>query len=1052
MNLTELAFKNKALLYFFFFILVVGGLSSFLSMSKLEDPEIKVKQALVVTLYPGASSHQVEMEVTDVLEKSIRTMGELDHIESRSMANYSEIIVELESTVRGDDIEQKWDLLRRKVDNIQGALPSGAQRSIVVDDFGDVYGIFFAMTSDGFSYEEMKDYAELVQREVESIEDVKRVDIYGLRDACINVEMKQDKMANLGVHPIELINTLNNQNQTDYSGYFDAGNQRLRVTVSDTYTSIEDIKNLIIQGHESDQLRLDDIATVSRGYVKPERTQMYYNRLPAMGISIAMSSGGNITELGDKIDAKLASLKDTRIPQGINFNKVFYQPEKVDEAIRSFMLNLLESVAIVVIILMLAMGFRSGVIIGSGLVITILGSFVVLQIFDGTLQRVSLASLIVAMGMLVDNAIVIIDGILIDLKKGMNKAEALVNTAKKTAWPLLGATIIAIVAFLPIFLSPDTSGEYVRDLFIVLAVSLLLSWVLALTHTPFFAGKRFKAAEAKGDDQDLYKGKVYDIFSKVLSFLLLHKAFTIIITSVLLIGSLYAFRYVKQGFFPDLSYNQFYIEYKMPEGTRVEKVQADLQQMETLLLKREDIVNVTTSIGGTPSRYNLVRSIAERSTSYGELIVDFTSADELKESIPELQQQFNELFPQAYVRIKRYNLMYKKFPIEALFSGPDPAMLKELSKQAKSIMSNEPSAQLVTDDWEPKSALLVADYNQTKARTSGMMRSDISMSLLAATDGIPVGHYYEGLNALPILMKSVGHNGEAVDELDNIPVWSLIPNVSGLSASVIQGLLMGMVSSEDLLDQSIGTIPLNQTSNGFKLRWEEPVVRRYNGQRAIKAQCNPIPGQSAEAIRSSIKDEVESIKLPPGYTLAWQGEYEASSKSKKYLFLNLPLALVLMITIMIALFKDFKKPLIIFLSLPLASIGIVWGMLLFGKEFGFVAIVGSLGLLGMMIKNGVVLLDEIGLQLAEGKAAFDAIMDSSKSRLRPVMMASLTTILGMIPLLPDDMFGSMAVTMMSGLLVGTMITLILVPVLYAIIYKVYHPADKRVKSKGAKSE
>ncbi|TAJ15640.1 efflux RND transporter permease subunit [Marinilabiliaceae bacterium JC017] len=1039
MNLTDFAFKNKALIYFVLFILVVGGVLSFASMSKLEDPEIKVKQALVVTIYPGASAHKVELEVTDVLEKAIRSMGDLDHLESRSLADYSEIMVELESTVQGNDIEQKWDMLRRKVVNAQSQLPAGAQTSIVVDDFGDVYGMFYAMSSDGIGYEEMHDYANLVKREIQNMPGVSRVELYGERKPCINIEFRQDKMANLGVHPAEILNTLNNQNKTTYAGYFNAGDKRMRVAVNDSYNAIADIENLLIQGHEDDQLRLREVATVSRGYSEPYRNLMRYDQLPAMGISISMESGGNIISLGEKIDERLASLKESRIPAGIDFQKVFFQPDKVDDAIKGFMLNLVESIAIVVFILMLTMGFRSGVIIGSGLLITILGSFVFLKMFDGTLQRVSLASLIVAMGMLVDNAIVIVDGILIDLKSGMPKSKALVNTTQKTAWPLLGATAIAIAAFLPIFLSPDTTGEYVRDLFIVLAVSLLLSWVLSLTHTPIFAGKRFKESKKEAGNTDLYDGKIYRSFKKILDYLLFHKTITIMVTLALLAGSGFLFTQVKQGFFPDLSYNQLYIEYKTPEGTRINKVQSDLAEIENYLQDRAEVTHVTTSLGGTPSRYNLVRSIAEPSMSYGELIVDFTDPEKLKNSIPELQQYLTEHYPDAYVRIKRYNLMYKKFPIEAMFSGPDPAVLKDLTAQAEAIMEKSEATVLVTNDWEPSTPSLLADYYQPLARQAGLSRTDVGLALMAATDGLPVGNYYEGTHSLPIYLKSTGFDGTPADNLDNVPVWPMLPSTNMFTEDNLKGLVAGMVSPEELLDGTLSSTPLSQATNGMKLKWEEPVVRRYHGQRSMKAQCNNAIGISAEDARQTIRKEIESIQLPEGYSMEWQGEHLASTKSKRYLFGNLPLAIVLMISILIALFKDYKKPIIILLSLPLALIGIVSGMLLFGKEFGFVAIVGTLGLMGMMIKNGVVLLDEIGLQIASGKEPFKALIDSSTSRLRPVMMASLTTILGMIPLLPDDMFGSMAVTIMSGLLVGSVITLIIIPVLYAIFFKVHHP-------------
>lgn len=509
MNITEYALNNRALIKFFIAVLVAGGIFAFSSMSKLEDPELKVKQAMVVTVYPGASAHKVELEVTDVLEKSICSMGDVDNIQSKSMSDVSQITVTLSSTVSPDELEQKWDMLRRKVTNAQAELPSGVTTSVVLDDFGDVYGMFYAMTTDGIADEELLDYAWLIKRELQDIEGVKRVEIYGNRKPCIDIEIIQDRMANMGVHPLEVLSTLNGQNQTVYPGYFNSGDERIRVKINDNYKSVDDIRNLILQGHEQDQLRLGDIAMITRGYQTPARNEMRYDTLRALGISLSMEKGGNIVELGKVVDKKLEELK-ARMPLGIDFHKVFFQPDQVSDSINVFMVNLIESVLIVIVVLMLTMGLRSGMIIGVGLVIIVLGSFVVLYLFGGTLQRVSLGALIIAMGMLVDNAIVIIDGIQVDLEKGVEKPGALVNITRKTAWPLLGATLIAILAFLPIFLSPDTTGEYVRDLFIVLAVSLLLSWLLALTQIPLHADRLLKVKPR--ENEDLYDSRIYRIF------------------------------------------------------------------------------------------------------------------------------------------------------------------------------------------------------------------------------------------------------------------------------------------------------------------------------------------------------------------------------------------------------------------------------------------------------------------------------------------------------------------------------------------------------------
>lgn len=1031
-SLSEYALDNKAIVKFFIVVLLLGGVFAFMEMSKMEDPEIRVKQALVVTVYPGASAHEVELKVSDVLEKAIRSMGDVDYVESRSMNDLSLITVNMLSTVPDDEIEQKWDILRRKVNDAQSQMPDGARPSVVQDDFGDVYGMFYALTSDGYDDQELMNYAWMIQRELQNIDGVSKVMLYGERKPCVNIEIDQNKVATLGVHPSEILMTLNGQNKSVYSGYFNAGDKRLRVEISDSYKSIADIESLIIQGHEEDQLRLRDIAHVTEGFEEPVRNSMTYDGRKAFGIAVSMEMGYDIVKVGAKVTDRLASLKAERLPAGIDFHPVFYQPERVVEAVSTFIINLIESILIVIFILMLTMGFRSGVIIGTGLFITVLGSFVVLYMMNGTLQRVSLGALIVAMGMLVDNAIVVIDGILVDSARGMKRPASLVHTANKTAMPLLGATLIAILAFFPIFLSPDTTGVYVRDLFIVLAVSLLLSWVLALVHIPIHADKYLKIKAVEG--KDVYDTPLYRRFRQLLSFLLGHRLITLGTVVVLVAVSVLVFFRLPQGFFPNLSYNQLYIECKMPEGTRPDSVRAMLGEIQRYLLSRSEITHVTASYGGTPARYNLVRSIAKPSLGYGELIVDFDKPKNLEKYMPEIQSVLTARYPDAYIRLKRYNLMYMDYPVEVMFSGPDPAVLKQLCAQAEEIMQREPAALLVRNNWEPMSPTLLVNYHQPTARRSGLARSDIGTSLLSNTDGIPVGTYYEGVHAKTIYLKSVDARGEQVKKLDNAPVWSALPSFSAVNKESLRELLTGAKETAELLTETMGATPLNSVTKGVSLKWEDLLVYRYNGIRSINAQCNNADGYTAAQVKARLEPEMEKIVLPPGYTMRWMGEYKASSDSLKYLFKNLPLAIVLILAILIMLFKDFRKPAIILLCLPMALIGISFAMLLSGKEFGFVAIVGALGLIGMMIKNGVVLIDEITLEMNAGVEPVRALLDSSSSRLRPVIMAAGTTILGMLPLLTDDMFGSLAVTIMGGLLVGTVITLMVVPVLYALFF------------------
>ena len=1032
MNISKWALNRGVLINAFVAVLIIGGLWAFTQMPKLEDPAVRVKQALVVATYPGASAHQVELELTDPIEKSIRQMPGIDHIESSSYADMTIITVELHPTVKDDELEQQWDLLRRKVENIKPSLPKGSQVMTVADDFGDVYGMFYALTGDGLSDRQLSDYAELIKREVLAIDGVTRVDIYGKRPECININLKEEKMANLGVLPTEVIQTLNGQNATSYAGYYDNGTRRIRVTVDDKFRSVEDIANMLIAGHDDDQLRIRDIADVSKGYEKVTRNAMLRDGERALGISIACSSSHDILKVGDKVEEKLGQLAE-RMPVGVEYNKVFFQPERVSDSLYTFLINLLESVVIVVVVLIFFMGFKSGVILGMSLAVIVFGSFLVLNGFDGTLQRVSLAAFILAMGMLVDNAIVIVDGILVDLRSGKPRAEALTSIGRKTAMPLLGATLIAILAFMPIFLSPDTSGVYVRDLFIVIAVSLLLSWLLALTHVPLMANRLLHPKVSEGE---AYKGKAYDMLDKVMGICLRHRLMVVGAAVVLLVGSMSCYPFLQQSFFPDMEYDQLYIEYKLPEGYNSTQVENDLEQMRKMLMQCKDVTHVTTSIGGTPSRYNLVRSIATPSLAYGELIVDFTSPETLVEHLDSMQRTLNDRFPDAYIKIKRYNLMYKKYPIEICFNGPDPQVLHQLTDSAMAIVRNSDKVCLPTSDWEPRVPVLTVDYNQSAARTSGLSRGDVALSLMSYTDGIPVGTFYDGIHPENIYVKCHTDKGEEVENLDRVNVFGMMPNVGNVfNRSTVQKLMSGRLDKDDVIRQVTSTTPLSQVSKGIDIRWEEPVVVRYNGQRQQRLQCSPASGVSTESARQSIAKTIESISLPEGYSLSWEGEYKASTQSKQYLFKGFPLSVVMMLLILIMLFNDFRRPAIIFSCIPLVVVGVFPSVLLSGKDFGFVAIVGILGLIGMMIKNGIVLIDEISLQISQGKPLDRALIDSSKSRLLPVMMASLTTILGMIPLISDSLFGSLAVTIMGGLAAGTIIILIFIPVLYSLMYK-----------------
>ncbi len=1070
LDLSSWAFKNIKLINFLVAVLAVGGIFAYYDMPKLEDPEIKVRQALVVGVYPGASAHQVELELVDPLEKSIRQMNTIYSVQSLCYADMCIITVEQQSTVPAEELEQQWDILRRKV--AATPLPSGVSSVTVKDDFGDVFGMFYAITGDGLNDRELSDYAELVKRELSRVDGVGRIDIYGKRDECINVSIRHDKMANLGVSPLEVVHTLTGQNETVYSGYYEAGDQRIRVSVNDKYRTPDDIASLIIQGHEQDQVRLGDLADVTMDYEDPVRAAMQYDGERALGISISATDGTDITKVGQAVQKRLAEIQERRLPAGVEFHKVFFQPERVQDSLSTFIVNLIESVLLVVFVLIFTMGLRSGMIIGLELLVIVLGSILVLYTQDGTLQRVSLGAFILAMGMLVDNAIVIVDGILVDRAAGKPRLEALTSIGRQTAMPLLGATLIAILAFLPIFMSPDTTGIYVRDLFIVIAVSLMLSWILALVHTPLVAGRAFyhkkrelkllkrqrflpkqeatpdELVEADNDndapratqhtEETLYDGKTYRLLRKFLTFCLSHRWSVLLLQIALFAGSALCYRFLPQAFFPDMTYDQLYMEYKLPEGYNYTRVEQDLDSIQAYLRRRPEVKHITASTGGTPSRYNLVRSIATPSLAYGELIIDFEDAKALVDNMDEIQADLTRMYPDAYVKLKRYNLMYKKYPIEVEFTGSDPAVLHALADSCRAIIQQTGAVRLITTDWGPQIPTLVADYNQQNARRLGLSRTEVGTSLLAATGGLPVGSFYDGIHSQSIYVNTVGTDGQPIEDLGEATVFGMLPNIAGvMNRDVLEQIISGRMKQGDLVAELLRSTPLRQVGNGVHLEWEDPVVIRHNGQRAQRVQCSPQQDYGTEEARSIVEEELQAkLHLPEGYTLSWAGEKEASDLSMKYLFKNFPLAIILMIAILIMLFKDYKIPCILFCCIPMILIGVIPAVLISGKDFGFVALVGVLGLIGMMLKNGIVLMDEIQLEISQGKAPRSALVDSSLSRLRPVMMAAATTILGMVPLLPDAMFGSMAATIMGGLFMGTIITLIILPVLYALFYHV----------------
>ncbi|WP_321370875.1 efflux RND transporter permease subunit [uncultured Draconibacterium sp.] len=1016
----ERLLNQKAMISTILVAVLLGGLIAYNNIGKLEDAEIPIKAATVITVYPGATAHEVELEVTDLLEKAIQKLENIDEIESVSRPGLSLITIYIQPTVKTPQLPQLWDHLRRKVNDATGSLPSGAMDPIVNDDFADVYGILYAITAEGYTHHELVKYTEYIERELLSVSGVRRSQIFGEQTETIDVTFSPEKLAGLSVNPLFIAAAIQNETAIINPGSIVTGEESIRVGVGQKITSVEEIENLLIQVPGGGNFRLGDIATIKRSYLEPKNEALFYNGKAGLTLGLSNESGINVVKLGDRLDEKLAEIQK-ELPVGIEINQVYYQPDRVDAAVKDFMLNLVISVGIVIIVLMFAMGLRSGLLISSGLVFTIMGTLIVMMAIGLPLHRVTLAAIILAMGMLVDNAIVVADGILVDLKAGMDRSKAFVNTAKKTALPLLGATAVAILAFLPLRMSPNEAGEFLASLFTVLIISLTLSWIFAMIQTPFNAKFFYRKTRPKGEHAETYDTRLYRFFSTFLKWGIRNKYMFALGSFAVLIFAFWSFRFVKVDFMSKIDYDQFYIEYFLPQGADIEAVEADIKQIQADILEMEGVHTVTSAVGRPPARYLLMRYMQTGGANYADLIVETESTERVPTVIPEIESYLNDNYPNAFFRVQEYGAAFAAADIEAQFIGPDPAVLKDLANQAKRIFLEEPSAIHVTDDWKNQTKKIVPAYSVERAQPLGLSRSDMGNSILVATNGMPIGAIYEGDRMMPIVLRTDNEVAENMEQLLNIPVWG---------------------------QQSRTSVPLSQIVDTMKVTWDYELIHRLDNKRAIKAQCDAANGYTAAEVQAKFQDKVEAIDLPDGYELKWEGATARSGEANTALFMFLPLAIGLMAIIIIGLFNNLKQPIIIFLIVPFAFVGIVLGLATTGVFLTFAGIIGALGLIGMMIKNAVVLLDEINRNIREGKDRLNSTIDAALSRLRPVMMASLTTILGMAPLITDSMFNSTAIVIMFGLAVGSVITLVVVPVLYAVLYRIDGSKLKAVKQKA----
>ena len=1009
MTMTEYALKNKVVIYFILLLVIVGGIASYFTMGKLEDAVFTIKTALVVTVYPGASPHEVEQEVTEVIEQAVMEMNNIKDIASTSSAGYSVVQINIEQALMNKDMPQQWDILRKKIKDVMSNLPQGTHAPMVIDDFGDVYGMFYAVTADGFSREELHDYAEYLKRELLTVDQVGKIALFGDPTECVNIKIDDAKISELGINPGLIIQSLNAQTNIAPAGNIELSERYVRVTGNIAAQSIDELKKTIIKiGPE--QFYLGDIAKFEKSFLEPPQNLMYHNGYESIGLAVSTKKGGNVLKLGDNLANKIAQLK-ANLPVGIELIPIYSEAKEVKAANSVFITNLLESVGIVVLVLLLFMGLRSGLLIGSGLIFSILGTILLMNLFDISMHRNSLSAIIISMGMLVDNAIVVTDGALVNIQRGINRRKAIIDISRSTAMPLLGATLIAVLTFLPVFIAKSNSAEINHDLFLVLAISLSLSWFFAMTQTAITNERFLKVKQIK---EDPYDNKFYTFFRRFLSNVIKHKWLSISAVVAMLFIAVMLFGFVKKAFFMPLDKSYTLIDYWLPEGTTIHKVDRDLAIAEKYLRENlSEIKNVTTSLNKTPPRYLLMAHNENYNTSFGQLMIETHTSEEAVEIRPYLRNYFAENFPNARVRVKGYIAGPPiKYKVEARFMGPDPAVLRSLAEQAEDIMHKESAVGDITNDWRNQVFTWSPVYSPIKAKRAGITRSDLGNAIQRSTSsGLIIGMYREDDEKLPLVLKVDNNSLNNIESIENTGVWSR---------------------------QGQTSVPLKEVIDSISVGWEDDLIQRYNQQRAITVQCDPADqAMTGATLLGLLRESIESIPLPDGYSFMWDGEYKSSTEASASVSEYMPLAMFFAVLIIIMLFNNVRQTVVVLLIIPLSIIGVAIGLFITNIAFGFMAIVGFMGLIGMVLKNAIVMMDQIRINMSKEDAdPYKALQDAAVNRLRPVFLAAVTTMLGMLPLVTDSMFKSMAITIIFGLLFATVLTLVVVPLLYAAFYKI----------------
>ncbi|MEO3987764.1 efflux RND transporter permease subunit [Plesiomonas shigelloides] len=1044
MKLLDFFIKDNTRAWLLIILLGVGGVISFLNIGKLEDPAFTIKTAVIVTRYDGASAKQVEEEVTLPLERFIQQLPYVDNITSISGVGLSQITVSILDRYGPNELPQIWDTLRRRVADAALAFPPGVSPPFVNDDFGDVYGIFLSLYGKGYSNQSLRDFAETLRRELVVIPGVGKVVISGIIPEEIQIEVSRAKMASFNITPQRLHAILSQQNVVSNAGNVLVGNKKIRLNPTGEFSSVQELSTVVISEPGAPKsVYLRDIATITQGVTHAPNNIYRANGMSAVVLGVSFAPNVSVINVGNLVKEKLNELESER-PAGMEMSLFYDQASEVETAVNGFIANFLISLLIVIGILLLFMGAKSGIVIALSLALNVLGTLFIMKMLDIELQRISLGALVISLSMLVDNSIVIVEGVLIAGKQGKSLLAAIRYAVGKTMLPLLGATIIAILAFAPIGLSNDSTGEYCKSLFQVLLISLMLSWFIALTITPVLMKWIFKdhgegtltevstvdekvadatvkpadvaATETLTEDSEqkkdeaIYSGAVFRIYMGTLDKLLSFKTPTLLILGALLALSIWGFGSVRQSFFPPSNTPIFFVDLWLPFNTDIKHTERVAAEIEQHIREKEPVKGTVVTTGQGALRFILTYNAQRLYSNYAQILVKTDDLQVIPGMVKEIESYIRAQYPDVRVQSKR--IMFgpsNSSSIEARFIGADPEVLRNLADQTIQIFNTVPSADGVMHDWRERVQVIRPQYSQYLGSELGVDKREVDLALRLNFEGAPVGIYRDGSRLMPIMLQTPAEEHLNVEHLNDVMVWSNAQRTF---------------------------IPIDNVVSEFTSEWEDPLIMRRDRKRTLTVMADPssVSGETSAELLQQIKPKMDSLVLPQGYSLEWGGDYESTKNAQSGLLLSLPVAFVIMFIITVLMFSSLKNAVAIWLTVPLAMIGVTFGFLLTGIPFGFMALIGLLSLSGMLIRNGIVLVEEIGLQRKE-KPFKEAVIYAAASRMRPILLTAFTTVLGLIPLLSDAFFQSMAVVIMFGLGFATVLTLLILPVIYSCFNK-----------------